>query len=428
MKMEKIVFLSLLLSVFVVNAENIQNWITQNGAQVYFIETHSIAMVDIRMVFNAGSARDIISGVAALTNNLLDTGAADLDANGIAEALEGVGAQMSNTALRDMAILSLRSLSDEARLASALVVFTKVLSAPTYPKSDFIREKKRLLLELKSQKQQPAAVGKRAYFSALYGVHPYGSMPSGTEESVERIQHTHLHRFHKNYYVAKNAVIAIVGDLGKERAILMAEQLSSSIPEGEAAPVVMPVVKLIKAKRQDIYMQTQQSHIMIGQPSLKYGEEDYFNLYVGNHILGGSGFASQLMQRIREDRGLTYNVYSYLSPMQELGPFTVGMQTKNEQREQAIKLLMENIKGFIANGPTQEQLDKALKNITGSSPLRTNSNSKLVGYLAIMGFYKLPLDYLEKFNEIVSAVTVESIRNAWRKHIAPDKFGDGCGR
>ena len=416
------VTLSILFSVFVASAENIQNWTTDNGAQVYFIETHSIAMADIRMVFNAGSARDKISGVAALTNGLLDTGAADLDANGIAEALENVGAQMSNASLRDMAVLSLRSLSDESRLMPALSVFTKVLSEPTYPKADFTREKKRLLLGLKSQKQQPAAVGKRAYFKAIYGEHPYAEMPSGTEASVERIQRIHLRRFHQSYYVAKNAVIAIVGDLSKERAMQIAEQLSSAIPAGTAAPVVPAVPALTEAKRLDIQMQTQQSHIMIGQPGLRRGEADYFDLYVGNHILGGSGFASQLMQSIREDRGLAYSVYSYFSPMQGLGPFTAGMQTKNDQREQAIELLMENIKGFVANGPTQAQLDKALKNITGSAPLRTDSNRKLVEYLAMMGFYKLPLDYLDQFNDKVRAVTVESIRNAWQQRIDPDKL------
>ena len=419
---QKFVFITLLLSSAFSHGQNIQHWETQNGARVYFIQTHSIPMADIRMVFNAGGARDKISGVAALTNGLLDTGAADLDANGIAEALENVGAKMSNASMRDMAVLSLRSLSDETRLSPALEVFTKVLSQPTYPKADFLREKKRLLLGLKSQKQKPAAVAKRAYFKALYGEHPYANMPSGSEASVQRIQRIHLRRFHKSYYVAKNAVIAIVGDLDKPRAIQIAEQLSSSVPAGEAASAVEAVPALAAAKRENIQMQTQQSHIMIGQPGLKRGEEDYYNLYVGNHILGGSGFASQLMQSIREDRGLAYSVYSYFSPMQELGPFTAGMQTKNAQSEQAIELMMDNIKGFIAAGPSQEQLDKALKNITGSAPLRNDSNSKLVQSLAMLGFYKLPLNYLQQFNAKVSEVTVESIRKAWQKRIDADKL------
>ena len=419
---QKLVFITLVLGSGFSHAQNIQHWQTQNGARVYFIQTQSIPMADIRVVFNAGSARDKISGVAALANGLLDTGAADLDANAIAEALENVGAQMSNASMRDMALLSLRSLSDETRLQPALDVFTKVMSQPTYPKPDFEREKKRLLLGLKSQKQKPAAVAKRAYFKALYGDHPYGAMPSGTEESVQRIQRIHLQRFHKRYYVAKNAVIAIVGDLSKARATQIAEQLSGGMAAGEAAPQVPAVPALAGAKRENIQMQTQQSHIMIGQPGLKRGEADYYNLYVGNHILGGSGFASQLMQSIREDRGLAYSVYSYFSPMQELGPFTAGMQTKNAQSEQAIELMMENINGFIANGPSQEQLDKALKNITGSEPLRNDSNSKLVQSLAMLGFYQLPLDYLDTFNDKVGAVTAESIKDAWQRRLKPEKL------
>lgn len=403
-------------------ALDIQHWQTSNGAKVYFIESHSIPMLDVRVVFNAGSARDKLSGVAGLANGLLDTGAGKLDANGIAEALEDVGAQMSNASLRDMAVVSLRSLSDEQRFDKALSVFADVVAQPTYPRADFAREKQRLLLALKSQEQSPAAVASRAYYKALYGEHAYGDMPSGTQASVERIQRIHLKRFHKKYYVARNAVIALVGDADRLRAEQIAEQISAALPEGEAAPVVEGVDALAEAKRIDIPMRTQQSHISIGQPGLKRGDPDYFELYVGNHILGGSGFASQLMQSIREDRGLAYSVYSRFSPMQQLGPFTMGMQTKNEQREQAIELLMDNLKQFIANGPTQEQLDKALKNITGSAPLRTNSNSKLVEYLAMIGFYNLPLDYLDTFNSKVSAVTVASIKDAWQRRIHPEKL------
>ncbi|PIE36961.1 MAG: peptidase M16 [Gammaproteobacteria bacterium] len=424
---QKAVYILLLLASLSVNAADIQHWRTDKGARVYFIPNHSLAMLDVRVVFNAGSARDRLSGVAALSNGLLDTGAGSgagaLDANGIAEALEDVGAQMSNAALRDMAVVSLRSLSDEQRLQPALDVLTTVLSEPSYPKADFVREKQRLLLlGLKSQQQQPAAVAKRAFFKALYGEHPYADMPAGSEDSVAQIQRIHLRRFHRRYYVARNAVIALVGDVSRARAAQIAEQISAALPEGEAAPALPSLSALSAAQRMDVPMQTQQSHILIGQPGLKRGEPDYYDLYVGNHILGGSGFASQLMQSIREERGLAYSVYSYFSPMQELGPFTMGMQTKNAQREQAIALLMENLRQFIANGPTEEQLDKALKNITGSAPLRTDSNKKLVEYLAMIGFYQLPLDYLERFNEQVSAVTVESIKAAWQQRIHPDKL------
>lgn len=424
--------IALLVASFSANALDIQHWQTNNGAQVYFLESNSIPMLDVRVVFKAGSARDKISGVANLANGLLDTGAGDLDANAIAEAFEEVGARMSNAALRDMAVVSLRSLSDEVRLKPALDVFTTVVSQPTYPMADFKREKKRLLLGLKSSKQNPAAVGKRAFQKALFGEHPYGELSSGSEASVERIQRIHVQQFHKRYYVAKNAVIAIVGNADKPKAMQIAEQISSALAEGEAAAALPAVEQLSEALRQDIPMDVKQSHISIGQPGMKRGDPDYFDLYVGNHIFGGSGFASQLMQSIREDRGLAYSVYSYLSPMQELGPFAMGMQTKNEQREQAIELLMENLNSFIAKGPTQEQLDKALKNITGSAPLRTDSNSKLVEYLAMIGFYGLPLDYLDTFNDKVSAVTVDSIKDAWQRRIKPEKLvtvvvGDGFG-
>lgn len=403
-------------------ALDIQHWQTENGARVYFMEAHSLPMVDVRVVFNAGSARDKIPGTALLTNALLDTGAGELDANAIAERLEGVGAQMSNAALRDMAVVSLRSLSDPERLEQAMQVFTQVVAKPSFPRADFARERERLLLGLKSRRQQPAAVAAEAFFAGLYGEHPYATLPEGTEESVQRLQRIHLIHFHRRYYVANNAVIALVGDLDRAGAEALAERISAGLAPGESAPALPAVAAVATATRQDIAMRTQQSHILIGQPALQRQDPDYFDLYVGNHILGGSGFASQLMQSIREDRGLAYSVYSYFSPMQERGPLTLGMQTRNDQREQAIALLMENLRGFIEAGPSQEQLDKAVKNITGSEPMRTDSNGKLVEYLAMIGFYQLPLDYLDSFSDKVRAVTVGSIREAWQRRIDPDKL------
>jgi len=143
---------------------------------------------------------------------------------------------------------------------------------------------------------------------------------------------------------------------------------------------------------------------------------------VGNHILGGSGLVSLLSEEVREKRGLSYSVYSYFLPMSERGPFLLGLQTKNDQADEAREVMMETLRRFRDEGPTEKELAAAIKNITGGFPLRIASNSQIVRYLAVIGFYGLPLDYLDRFNERVSAVTAEQIRDAFRRRVDPDRL------
>ena len=168
----------------------------------------------------------------------------------------------------------------------------------------------------------------------------------------------------------------------------------------------------------------------MGQPGMQRGDPDYFVLYVGNHILGGSGLVSQLSEEVREKRGLSYSVYSYFSPMRRNGPFLVGAQTQNSKVQQAIDVMRATLRNYIDQGPTQDELDAAKQNITGGFPLRISSNSRIVEYLAMMGFYRLPLDYLDRFVERVNAVTREQIHEAFQRRLNLDRFvtvvvGDG---
>ncbi len=155
---------------------------------------------------------------------------------------------------------------------------------------------------------------------------------------------------------------------------------------------------------------------------MKRGDPDYFPLYVGNHVLGGGGMVSRLFSEVREKRGLSYSAYSYFSPMKQLGPFAAGLQTKTEQTQQALTVLHEQIEEFIKNGPTEEELEASKKNITGGYALRINSNRKIIGYLAVIGFYGLPLDYLDTFNANVESVTIDQIKDAFKRRLTPDKF------
>ena len=153
---------------------------------------------------------------------------------------------------------------------------------------------------------------------------------------------------------------------------------------------------------------------------MKRGDPDYFALYVGNHVLGGSGLVSRISDEIREKRGLAYSAYSYFFPMHVAGPFMMGLQTRTEKTSEAIALLQKTLRKYIDEGPTAEELKASKQNITGGFPLRLDSNAKIIGNLAVIGFYGLPLDYLDTFNRHVEAVSVKDIRDAFRRRIDPD--------
>ncbi|MCH8977603.1 MAG: insulinase family protein, partial [Proteobacteria bacterium] len=148
----------------------------------------------------------------------------------------------------------------------------------------------------------------------------------------------------------------------------------------------------------------------------------YFPLYVGNHVLGGGGMVSRLFAEIREKRGLSYSANSYFSPMRENGTFTASLQTRADQTEEALSVLQEHLKIFIDNGPTEAELEASKKNITGGFPLRLDSNSKIIGYIGMIGFYSLPKNYLETFNENVNAVTIDQIKDAFKRRLSPETF------
>lgn len=401
---------------------NIQTWNTANGAKVLFVEAPELPMLDVRLVFKAGSARETKGGVGSLTNSLLNQGAGEWNADQIAERLEGVGSSLNTGSLRDMAWVSLRTLTRQPALGTSLDTMTAIVGDPTFPQADVERLRKTTLVALRQDEQKPRSIGRKAIYRALYGEHPYAADPTGTMESVSAISREDLLDHYRRLYVANNAVVAIVGAVDRKRAGEIAEQVTSGLASGDAAADLPTVAELSAADFQRIEFPSSQSHVLIGQPGMKRGDADYFPLYVGNHVLGGGGLVSILADEVREKRGLSYSVYSYFSPMQALGPFMMSLQTKNVQADQAREVLMQTLRTFIEQGPSQEQLTAAKQNITGGFPLRIASNSKIVEYLAVIGFYNLPLDYLDTFNAKVDAVTVEQIRDAFQRRVHPDRL------
>ena len=401
----------------------IQSWETPNGAKVLFVAAPELPMMDVRVVFDAGSARDGDKpGLAQLTASLLSEGAGDWDADQLAERMEAVGANFGTGSARDMAWATVRTLTERKALNTALETLSAVIAKPRFESADFNRTREAMQVGLRQSEQNPGAVASKAFFATVFAGHPYASHPGGTQGSLAAMVKGDLVGMHKKYYVARNAVVAIVGAVERKQAEEIAAQVTAGLPKGTHASVLQKVALASKGVTEEIAFPSSQSHIRLGQPGMYRGDPDYFVLYVGNHIFGGSGLVSLLSDEVREKRGLSYSVYSYFNSMRQAGPFVMGAQTKNAQAQEALTVMRKTLQDFIDKGPTEEQLTASKQNITGGFPLRIASNKDIVGYLAMLGFYGLPLDYLDTFVNKINAVTTEQIRDAFQRRLKPDHF------
>ncbi len=412
-----------LLVTEVVAAPAIQHWVTDSGARVYFVPATGLPMVDVNITFAAGSARDgDRPGVANMTSTLLDKGAAGMSADEIAQRIESLGAEMSTSSARDMGWAELRTLSDAAHLGPALAVFASVVGSPDFNKKDFERERKRTLVGIRRSEQLAATVASNEIFLSTYGDHPYASRTTGTIEEVKALMLDDVKAFYRRYYVARNAVIGIVGDLDRKQAEQLAVTITSGLREGERAEKLPQVTAPGKASVKRIAHPSTQSQVQMAVPGMRRGDPDYFTLYVGNHILGGSGLVSRLSEEVREKRGLSYSVSSYLSPMEQDGPYLFSLQTRNDQVDEALNVMRETLEKFVDKGPTDKELQSAKKNITGGFALRIDSNAKILGYLVMIGFYDMPLDYMDAFSGRIEAVTREQIIETFKRRVFPDRM------
>jgi zinc protease len=403
-------------------ALNIQTWQTAEGAKVLFVEARELPMFDMRLTFAAGSSQDQTTpGIAVLTNAMLNEGVKGKDVTAIAQGFDGLGADFGNGAYRDMAVASIRSLSAPDKREPALKLFSEVVGKPTFPADSLARIKNQLLASFEYQKQNPGSLAGKELFKRLYGDHPYGHPSEGTEKTIPAITIAQLKAFHAKAYAAGNAVIALVGDLSRDEAQAVAAQVSASLPKGPAL-VKLPTPVEPKAGETHIEFPSKQTHLMLAQLGITRDDPDFAALSLGNSVLGGGGFGSRLMTEVREKRGLTYGVSSGFTPMQTQGPFLIGLQTRAELSENTLKLVQDIVRDFLANGPTQKELDDAKRELAGSFPLTAASNSAIVGQLGAIGFYNLPLTYLEDFMTQSQAVTVEQVKAAMNKHLSADKM------
>ncbi|GHU31775.1 peptidase M16 [Betaproteobacteria bacterium] len=410
-----------LLSEIAMAGPAIEHWVAPSGARVYFVENHDLPMLDVQIDFPAGSALDPADkqGLSSLTNALLDMGVEGMDENGIAERLADLGAHISGGVEMDRASVSLRTLSTPDTREKALEILFAVLSTPKFPVEVFEREKARTVAVLKDSLTRPGTIASHAFWTALYPDHPYGR--HATPESIQAITRDDLEGFYKGHYGTSGAAVTIVGDVGRSEAEALAQKLTAGLPAGSSQQAI-GAPGLPSGGEQRLAHPAAQAHVLIGLPALKRGDADFFALQVGNYTLGGGGFVSRLMQEVREKRGFAYSVYSAFLPLAQIGPFQISLQTRKEQAGEALSVTRDVLARFLAEGPDEAELLAAKQYLAGSFPLRLDSNSKLLDNVAVIGFYGLPLDYLDTYVANIEKVTIADIRAAFARHLRPENM------
>lgn len=408
----------------------IQHWVHASGAKVYLVESPSIPMLDIQINVDGGSRRDPAAqaGLASATAGMLSAGVRAhagqpaMDENQLGEAWTDLGAQFGASASAERFSLSLRTLTEPDLLRRAVALAARQMAAPAWPEPVWQRERERTLAAMQEAQTQPATHAARAFYAAVYGQHPFGV--EARPHTLTAISVADIERFYRRHVAACRAQITLVGAVERGRANQIVDELMAAIGE-HGCPVLekVPEVEPLKAAVESrLPFDAAQAQVLIGQPGIRRDDPDFFPVFVGNYILGGGGFVSRLTTQVREKRGLSYSVYSYFAPGLHAGAFQLGLTTRPDQADEAVKVATDEVARFVAQGPTEDELKSAKDFLINGFALRLDSNRKLLDNVANIAWYGLPLDYLETWKDRVRAVTVGDVTRAFGRVLQPDRM------
>ena len=401
------------------------------GAQAYLVQTKALPMVDIEISVDAGDRYDPAakSGLATVVGQLMNYGAKSekglLTEAQIADEIADLGANLGVSVSGERAVMRIRTLSRQDLRDRAVQLASAMLSAPTYDAKILVREKQRMTTALLESETKPESVLDRRFRKSVYGNYPLAHSP--TVQSISNISAADLQQFHKQFYRGDRMIVSIVGDVSKTEAAEIVQGLLQRVPQSGPAIAKLPgfersPVEPLSQREVTIPFDSQQAHIAMGMTAVTRSNPDYFPLLVGNYVLGGGGFVSRLMSEVREKRGLAYSVFSYFAPGKDVGIFQAGLQTKNDQADLALDVMSSTIAQFIADGPTQSELDAAKANLMNGYPLRIDNNRKLLDNVSSIAWNNLPLDTMEIWTKQVEAVSLEQVKAAFQKYLAMDRM------
>ncbi len=397
----------------------VERIVLPNQLVLLVAEEHSVPLITVHLLIDSGSRRDPSGkeGLAHLTAKGLLLGTSTYSVTAFREALDFMGAFLTSRAGRDNTTLGLRVLKKD--LDRGFDLFMEALTQPTFPQEEIQRQVEKTLAALQSAEDRPGEIARKAFKRTLFSNNPYGHPVEGTRESLSRITRGAALQFHKTYYHANNAILAIVGDITIEevRAKLiprLSQWPMGKIPDEHFTSTFTEEPRTVKIDRN-----ISQANLVLGHKGISRKNPDYYASTVMNYILGGGGFGSRLFEEIRVKRGLAYSVASYFDPGKYPGSFQISLQTKNASAQEAVYLVRQEIERIQREPVSEKELGKAKKYLIGSFPLRLDTQSKLARFITQIEYHDLGLDYCEKYPSYINAVTREDVLRVAKSYLHP---------
>ena len=420
MKRIFLVIIALLTFSVVAQAEvKIQEVTSPGGITAWLVEEHSIPFTSLEIRFKGGASLDEQGkrGAINLMVGLLEEGAADLSARDFAATVEGLAASFGFDVRDDAMSISAQFLSENRDEAMALL--RTALQEPRFDADAIERVRAQVVSAIQSALTDPNKISGRTFDQLAFGDHPYATSINGTLESVAALTRDDL-------FAAKDAVMArdrlYVGAVGDITPAELGKLLDDLLGDLPAVGAKMPekATFLLKGGMTVVPFDTPQSVVTFGLEGIKRHDDDFFAAYIMNTILGGSGRQSRLMEEVREKRGLTYGVYSYLMPMDYAALYMGRVASANDRVAQAVQVIRDEWVKMAENGVTAEELEGAKTYLTGSYPLRFDGNGPIANIMVGMQMQDLPIDYIATRNDKVNAVTLEDVARVAKRLVRPD--------
>jgi zinc protease len=403
-------------------AIEVQRVVSPGGIEAWLVEDHSNPIISLDMAFRGGAALDPAGkeGLANLVSGLIDEGAGDLDSQAFQERLQDLSIGLSFSAGLDTFSGDLKTLTENRDTAFELLRLA--LNEARFDEEPITRIQSQILAGLARGSEDPKVIVRRTINKVLFPEHAYGRPVSGTTESVAGLTVEDLRRFTAERFARDVLVIGVVGDITAQELAALLDETFLGLP-ATAAPI-----DLADTTPNDeggvivVEKDVPQSVVVFGHEGIKRADPDYYTAYVVNYILGGGGFSARLYKEIREKRGLAYSVYAYLNPLDHAALIMGGVATQNERVSQSLDLIRAEWRRMAEDGPSEEELRNAKTYLTGSFPLRFSSSGRISGMLVGMQLSRLGIDYLDRRNGFIEAVTLDDARRVAKRLYDADKL------
>jgi zinc protease len=399
-----------------------QRSVLANGMILLTSEQRALPMVSIELLIDAGSRHDAPKqeGLANLTARLLTYGTQRRTALQISDTLDFIGAGLSAGCSEDLASLSMTVLKKD--LPTGLELLAEVLTQSSFPQDEIDRQKQSIIASIKAREESPGDIAGRRFAAALYPQSPYGRPVEGSEVSVKGLEQQSLRAFYERYYRPNRTILSVVGDISHQDIARALNEAFRSWAKGEPATPPVAPSKIGSAETIRVNKDLTQANVVLGHEGVGRENPDYYAIQVMNYILGGGGFASRTLDSIRNERGLAYSVYSYFSAEKGHGTFELVMQTKNDTALEAIRIAKAEIHRMREELVTEGELSDAKDYLTGSFPLRFDTNRRVANFLAQVEYFQLGLDYPERYPDLIQKVTREDVRRVAQTYLKPEKL------